>query len=65
MKFKELLDGEKFRFSNPAEFSIGKVFRKTSPRGYRIVGDKSILGGDYKVGTINVEILREGKAVQS
>jgi len=57
MKFKQLKDCQKFKFANPAEFSIGKVFRKTAARGYRIAGDKSILGGDYKVATINVEVI--------
>ncbi len=53
--FKQIKIGSKFQFHNGVEFDIGKTYRKTSARGYRIVGDQSILGGDYKVGSINVE----------
>lgn len=50
MKFKSLPAGAKFQFAGD-----GRVWRKYSARQYRLVGDSSILGGLYKIESVNVD----------
>ncbi len=62
MTFKRLNIGEDFEFSDPSEFSQGKIYRRVGQRKYCLVGFaaepkcRKRQSNDYSVGTINVRV---------